>query len=285
MVANAMPVPQRFSTTADFEPLSQTATMALWCSCGAFALQAAFHWLRACCLASQDSSRTQQHELLSGAVLNVAAMLYLAMACGVSQDLYLDGGGGGHKYRIFFHLHFLERALAVGMVLVNTGALARERRPPTISLSVAWCSHIAALYFGHVVQPGWRRNFVLAVAVTLLVPLGVVLFGAMGARLRMSHLQVIFRFLASWYVLCGACFSLAFWCCAIAGLLSTETELLAYALLDYCVVGVSSLVISCAAGPEMEAGLLPAQEAELSLYPGPHSHGFYPNPHYYDDNL
>merc|ERR1712187_294937 len=155
-----------------------------------------------------------------------------------------------------------------------------------VATGAIWSAFMSTLLFGHLAKPiNGCRLWLLIAAICLLVPLASTLLGSMGSRLRYSHLQVLYRFLASWFLLCGACYCLAFYCCAIAGLFGTETEILAYALLDYCLIGVSCLVISCAGGPELEAVMLPAQEDELSVYPGPHTHGFFPNPHYYDDNL
>jgi len=152
-----------------------------------------------------------------------------------------------------------------------------------VALAAAWLTETGALYLGNLVS-GSRRLCFLGAAFALLAPVATTLLGSMGGRLRLSKLQTVYRFLSTWCVICSMCYVLTFICCEVTGLLNTETEMLAYALLDYCTVGVSSLVISCA-GPDVQAGLLPAQEAELSLYPGPHNHGFYPNPDYYDDNL
>lgn len=124
----------------------------------------------------------------------------------------------------------------------------------------------------------------LGSAAAFLAPITGILLGSMGDRLRHSKLQTVYRFLATWIIVCGCCYPAVFLACQVTNLLDTETEILIYGLLDYCTVGVSCLVIS-GAGLELEVGLLPAQEAELSLYPGPHNHGFYPNPDYYEDNL
>ena len=43
-------------------------------------------------------------------------------------------------------------------------------------------------------------------------------------------------------------------------------------LLENGVLGSKQMVFACL-------------EAELSLYPGPHNYGFYPNPDFYNDNL
>ena len=77
---------------------------------------------------------------------------------------------------------------------------------------------------------------------------------------------------------------LAFAACELGNVVNTETEVILYALLDLCAVSISCAVIS-ANGRNLEEGLLPAQEDELSLYPGPHKHGFFPNPDYYEDNV
>lgn len=261
--------------------LTGTAEATLWAAAGVFGLQAILHWCRATCVAS--NARVKQHELLSGAAQGVAALLYLAMACGLSLSSYADGVRGPANQRPFFQLLYAERAIAGSVVLVNLAALARERRPSSVALAAAWTTETAALYLGTFAE-GNRRLYLLGAAMALLLPPCATLFAAMGGRLARTPLQTVYRFLATWWGFCSACFCLHFTFCEVFALFDTETEMIGYALLDYCLVGVSSLVVSCA-GPDLSAGLLPAQEAELSLYPGPHSHGFYPNPDYYDDNL
>merc|ERR1719454_2513949 len=100
----------------------------------------------------------------------------------------------------------------------------------------------------------------------------------------MSQLQTTYRFLSAWCIICCSAYHIVYILCEVAYILDTETEILVYMLLDVCTIGISSVIISCA-GSDLEAGLLPAQEAELSLYPGPHNYGFYPNPDFYNDNL
>lgn len=261
-----------------YDPLSGTAQLALWCSCGALALQTVVHWLRAWFIVW--GGRAEQHELLCGASTGSLALLYLAVACGLSQDLYAVGAG---YFRIFFHLQYAGRALSVGLLLLNLSALAREKRPPAVALVFAWVASVGALYLGNFVNGAQRLAF-LGAASLFLLPVASTLLGTMGERLRLSKLHTVYRFLATWCVVCSACYPIVFFVCEVGVLLDTETELLLYGLLDYCTIGVSSLIVS-GAGSEVEVGLLPAQEAELSLYPGPHNHGFYPNPDYYDDNL
>lgn len=130
---------------------------------------------------------------------------------------------------------------------------------------------------------GQRASFLIA-ACGLVIPLAATLLATMGTRLRMSQLQSTFRFLAVWFTICCTGYCAVFLFSAILEFLSVETEILACALIDMGLIVISSLVITCA-GPDVEVGLLPAQEAELSLYPGPHRHGFFPNLDYYDDNL
>eukprot|EP00928_Gymnodinium_smaydae_P089878 TRINITY_DN73769_c0_g1_i1.p1 TRINITY_DN73769_c0_g1~~TRINITY_DN73769_c0_g1_i1.p1 ORF type:complete len:302 (-),score=59.75 TRINITY_DN73769_c0_g1_i1:228-1055(-) len=256
---------------------------AFWGACYLFALQACVHWSKAGCVAAHGS-RGQMHDQVSGAATGVCALLFLAATSGISCGSYTIGDGAGATQRTIYWLLPVERSVAMVLVLMNLGALARERRPPLVALTAAWLTQTGALALGHLVSPGNQRLWFLLAAVLLLFPLASMLVGSMGSRLRHSQLQVFYRFLASWCVLCAACYCLAFYCCAVAGIFSTETELLVYSLLDYSAIGVSSLVVSCA-GSDIDLALLPAQEAELSLYPGPHSHGFYPNPHFYDDNL
>lgn len=272
------------ASAQDYEPLSSTAQASLLCACGAFALQAALHWIRASSISA--NARSQQHEQLSGAATSCCAMIYLTMACQVLQGLYTAANSDSHQLRIYFGLGFAARGIVGGILLVNVCALARERRPPMVAMVGVWTTMISALFFGYLAKPGGgRRSALLAAAVALHLPLISTLVCSMGSRLRESQLQVVYRFLASWLILCGMCYCIIFYCCPVAGLLSTETEILVYTLLDYCLVGVSCLVVTCASGQDLEAPLLPAQEAELSLYPGPHNHGFFPNLHYYDDNL
>lgn len=261
-------------------PLSTVAQVALLVTCGVFSLQSAGHWLRGFCAA--PSERAAQHELLSGAATAVCALLYLAMYCNVSQTLVLVGGG---QFRPFFHLLYVERMLAPNICLVNLAALARERRPPMLALGAVWsCGPCGALYLGSFVPPGAKRLAFLGAAVLCLVPLAATLLVTMGWRLQRSPLMQVYRFLASWTVFCGASYCIVFLFCAVSNLLDTETEVLVYALLDYSTVGVFSFAIGCSL-QDVQIGLLPAQEAELSLYPGPHTHGFFPNPSFYDDNI
>lgn len=276
---------------------TQLAQASLLVACAAFALQSALHWMRAACAAI--NARAQQHELLSGAATSACALMYQGMACGISGGAYYlaagsaelssaEGGGAdgapdSRQPRIFFAFHYLARSLAGSVVLLNVAALARERRPPAVALAAVWCLQTGALYLGTLVQGAQRTGFLVA-ACWLVLPFALILLAVMGGRLRFSELQTVYRFLAMWCIVCSAGYSLVFFCSEMFCLFNSETELVAYMLLDYCVVGVSSLVISCA-GSELQVGLLPAQEAELSLYPGPHNHGFYPNPDYYDDNL
>eukprot|EP00747_Dinoflagellata_sp_TGD_P186942 gnl/TRDRNA2_/TRDRNA2_44339_c0_seq1.p1 gnl/TRDRNA2_/TRDRNA2_44339_c0~~gnl/TRDRNA2_/TRDRNA2_44339_c0_seq1.p1 ORF type:complete len:275 (-),score=17.28 gnl/TRDRNA2_/TRDRNA2_44339_c0_seq1:126-950(-) len=266
------------SHAGSYEPLTGTAQAAQWVACVVFLLQMLLHWSRAWCVVA--NTRAQHHELLSGASTGVCGLLYLAIADGLSEDLYTVGS---RQYRIFYHLLYVERAVAVGLLLLNISVLARERRPPAVALVVVWLASTSALYLGNAVG-GVRRLAFVVVAVIFLLPVAAGLLGSMGERVRLSQLQSVYRFLATWAVVCSACYPLVYFGAGVVGLLDTETELLVYALLDYCTVGVSALIVS-SAGPDVDAPLLPAQEAELSLYPGPHQHGFYPNPNYYDDNL
>jgi len=202
------------------------------------------------------------------------------MAYGCSKALY---AAAGVRYRIYFQLLYLVRGLGLGLVFLNLAALARERRPPSISLGTMWLTSTTALYLGNTVV-GTRRLVLLLASIGSLLPVATTLACSMGERVQMSQLQMVHRFLATWCLVCCACYALTYFLCEIAYVLDTETEVLIYALLDLCAIGVSSLVICCA-GRDLEAGLLPAQEAELSLYPGPHNYGFYPNPDFYNDNL
>lgn len=252
----------------------------LWSVCAAFGAQAVAHWLRAACTGA--GARVQQHELLGGAAAGIGAVLYLAAASGISAADYAPTDGSERR-RPFVHLLHLERALAMGLLLLNVAALARERRPPAVALAAAWFTQMGALYLGHFVV-GLPRLFFLGAAAVQLLPLAATLWGAMGGRLRLSPLQTVYRFLSTWCVASGAGYCLAFLCCEVTGWLDSPTELRVYAALDYLTVGLGSLVVSCA-GSDKQAPMLPGQEAELSLYPGPHNHGFYPNPDFYDDNL
>merc|ERR1712224_1101103 len=179
---------------------------------------------------------------------------------------------------------FLGRVISVDLALLNVAVFARERRPQTVGVMVTWALVTAALYLGCLVDPGTRQFSFFSFALVSFLPVTVALLCSMGTRVYGSSLQTPYRFLATWGVVCGACFFLAFLAAQVFVVVNSETEIMLNSLLDYCVVGVSGLVVSCN-DPGTEFGLLPAQEAELSLYPGPHSHGFYPNPDYYDDNL
>lgn len=278
-------------SASDFGALTGTAQAAFAAASVLLATQASIHWCRSGCgrCGAPDASvaagtgaalRTQQHELLSSAAASVAALAYLGMTCGLSQDTFATYSGTDG--RTWFPLQYMGRGVAATAVLLNVGSLARERRPPLVSLALMWLGQVASLYMAHYVKD--QRPYFCGVALVFLLPMVTTLHGVMGRRLRLTALLAVYRFLASWCIMCGACYITVFLCCAVLGLFSTETELLAYVLLDYALIGISSLVISCA-GPEKDVGLLPAQEAELSLYPGPHDHGFYPNPNFYDDNL
>ncbi|CAE7215015.1 unnamed protein product [Symbiodinium natans] len=243
-------------------------------------IQAVLHWGRANCAA--QSSRAAQHELLSGATTGLAALLYLAMACGISQD-YEKGSGVGSTQRLFFHLAYVGRAFVPCFLLLNISTLARERRSPAAALLGAWITQVLALYLGQLVQAQKRWIFLLA-AVAALLPMGITMCASMGGRLHQSPLMTAYHFLVTWVCLCGAGFCWLFLCCQVFHFLDVQTEVVLGAILDYCLLGVSSIAISCA-GPDIQAPLLPSQEEELSLYPGPHSHGFFPNLDFYDDNL
>mmetsp|Transcript_178844 Transcript_178844/g.573150 ORF Transcript_178844/g.573150 Transcript_178844/m.573150 type:complete len:280 (-) Transcript_178844:291-1130(-) len=261
--------------------LTGTSHVVLWGACVLFAGQSALHWFMAACRTS--SARAQQHELLSGAATGLCALSYQAMASGVSRMVYEVTAFDGQHQRICFSLLYAERAVAGALVFVNIAALARERRPPMAALVAVWFAETAALFFGNLVE-GWSRFRFLIAAGVLLVPQAGMLLAAMGRRLHLSQLHAVYRFLSTWCSFCSACYCLVYFFSEVVVLFNTETEIIAYALLDGCAIGISSLVVTCA-GPEVQVGLLPAQEAELSLYPGPHRHGFYPNPDYYDDNL
>jgi bacteriorhodopsin len=204
----------------------------------------------------------------------------MGMASGVSQASY---GADGPLARLFYQLLYLERVLCVGLVFLNLAALARERRPSLVALVALWSASSGALYMGNTVL-GVRRVAFLVASFLCMMPLATTLVCAMGERLRMSQLQTAYRFLSAWCVVCCTCYDLIYFLCEVVYILNTETEILLYMLLDLCIIAVPSLGISCA-GSELESGLLPAQEAELSLYPGPHNYGFYPNPDFYNDNL
>lgn len=259
----------------------------LWWAFVAFGLQAALHWCRAFCGTAAGEPRAQQHEVLSGAATGMCAVLYQAMAFGCSRRTYAGCGNGDDGnaagVRVMYDLHFGGRALAGAIVLVNLAALARERRTVAVALAALWCSETVALYLGGLV-PARRRGAILLTACSLLVPLAGMTLSVMGGRLRRSPLEAVFRFLAMWCTTCAACYALVFYLGEVVCLLTVETQLVAYVLLDGALISVSSCVVS-SAGPDLRVPLLPAQEAELSLYPGPHHHGFYPNPEFYDDNL
>lgn len=269
---------------ASQEGLTKTAQVCLWGACILFYTQAAMHWSRATCVA--ESARAQQLELLAGAATTISALLYQGMACGLSVA-HLAANPDPHSaaadQRIFFAFWYLERVTAGSLVLVNIVTLARERHPPVVALASLFAAGTAALYFGCLVEGHLRLGF-LAAAASLLMPQGMTLTALMGSRLHLSELQTVYRFLSTWCMCCSTCYCLLFSLCDVGSIFDIETEVLAYALLDYCTIGVSSLVISWVSA-DIPVGLLPAQEAELSLYPGPHHHGFYPNPDYYDDNL
>jgi len=263
----------------DFEPLSDAAQTTIWLAFLAFGLQTLFHWCRASCT---GQSRSEQHEMIASSATGSFALVYLAMANGLSKSLY--AASGPRPCRVFFPVDFLGRLVCVDLALLNVAVLARERRPQTVGVVVTWSLVTSALYCGCLVDPGPPRFSFFAFALVAFVPVMAALLCSMGSRTRGSSLQTPYRFLATWGVVCGTCFFLAFLAAQIFGIVNSETEIMLLSLLDYCIVGVSGLVVSCN-DPGTEMGLLPAQEAELSLYPGPHSHGFYPNPDYYDDNL
>lgn len=266
----------------DVQQLTNIAQLALWAAAGLFGSQAVLHWLRAACRKSQPGARSEGHELLSCAATAASALLYLGMANGISLTSCLLGDGV--PPRPIFAFHPALRALAVGLHLLSVAVLARERRPPSVALGVFWLSSTLALYLGNFAQnPGPRLSF-CAVSLALVVPMATTLLGSMGGRLRQSELLATYRFLATWLVVCCGCYPLLFVSCEITGFLDTETEMLLNVVLDVCTVSVTALVIG-SVDADTHKGLLPAQEAELSLYPGPHNYGFYPNPHFYDDNL
>lgn len=268
------------------ESLTKNAQVGLWVTCAIFSAQAVFHWIRATCVA--ENARARQHELLAGSAAGSSALLYQGMACGLSlAKVAADAAGADSSAaagtRVFFAFWYLERAASGSLVIVNIVALARERHPPALSVVSLFALETLALYFGCLAEGRQRLGFFFT-AVVLLIPQGITLTALMGSRLRLSELQTTYRFLSTWFLCCSACYCLLFLLCDVGAVLDGETEVLAYALLDYCAIGVSSLVVSWASS-DLQVGLLPAQEAELSLYPGPHHHGFFPNPDYYDDNL
>eukprot|EP00439_Symbiodinium_sp_Y106_P062533 s2602_g9.t1 len=256
------------------------ATTVEWAATGLMAAQATIHWGRANCTA--QSSRAAEHELLSGATTGLAALLYLAMACGISEA-YEAFEADGSTQRLFFHIAYLGRAFLPCLLLLNISTLARERRSSAAALMAAWVMQVLALYLGQLAKAQQRWIFLLA-AVVALVPMAITMCAAMGGRLHESSLMTAYRFLVTWVCICGAGFCWLFLFCQVFRFLEVHTEVVLGALLDYCLLGVSSLVISCA-GPDVQAPLLPGQEEELSLYPGPHTHGFFPNLDFYDDNL
>jgi len=263
---------------APYDPLTGPAKAALWVGCGLFAAQAALHGCRTLCVSA--SARSRQHELLAVAATACAALCYYSMACGISQASYAAVGG---LSRIYFHMLYLERGFCVSLVFLNTSAMARERRASLVALVSMWLAAVGALYMGNFVSGPQRTGFLVA-SVAFLVPVGCTTVCAMGERLRMSQLQTSYRFLSTWCMVCCAGYQIVYFVCEVVYILDTETEILLYMLLDFCIIGVSSIIICCA-GADLEVGLLPAQEAELSLYPGPHNFGFYPNPDFYNDNL
>lgn len=261
-----------------FEPLTVPAQTALWVASATFAMQAMLHQCRGSCVTT--NTRGQQHEQLAVAATGSSAVLYLGMASGCSKELYVANNS---RYRIYFQLLYLVRGFGLGLVFLNLATLARERRPPAVALGTMWLTSTVALYLGNFVAGG-RRLALLFASIACLLPVATTLVCSMGERVHMSQLQLVHKFLATWCLVCCACYALTYFLCEVAFLLDTETEIMIYVLLDLCAIGVSSLVICCA-GRDLEAGLLPAQEAELSLYPGPHNYGFYPNPDFYNDNL
>lgn len=249
-------------------------------ACALFAVQSAIHWLRSLC--SAQTSRAVQHEQVAGAATAAAAVLYQGMACGFSARLQEESASpGGH--RVFFEFWYIVRALGGGLALLNIATLARDRHPPTTAVICVWLVQTGALFLGSDATGSTRVSFLLS-AVALLVPLGGSLLSSMGDRLRQSPLESVYRFLATWFSCCSGGFCLVFFLCEQVDMFDSETEIIAYALLDYCTIGVTSVVLSWVSH-DIPVGLLPAQEEELAMYPGPHSHGFYPNPDYYDDNL
>ncbi|CAE7771430.1 unnamed protein product [Symbiodinium sp. CCMP2456] len=185
---------------------------------------------------------------------------------------------GGHLYSV---LHDSETRLLSR--LLNISTLARERKSSAAALMAAWVTQVLALYLGQLAKAQQRWIFLLA-ALVALVPMAITMCAAMGGRLHDSSLMTAYRFLVTWVCICGVGFCWLFLFCQVFRFLEVHTEVVLGALLDYCLLGVSSLVISCA-GPDVQAPLLPGQEEELSLYPGPHTHGFFPNLDFYDDNL
>lgn len=258
------------------DPLTSAATSSLWVGCILFSAQASLHGFRAIYV----SARGRQHELLAVAATAVSALCYYAMACGITQGAYAAVGGRGRAY---FHLAYLERGLSVGLVFLNTSSMARERRSSLVAVVTMWLATVGALYMGNVVFGTSRTGFLVA-ALACLVPVGCTTVCAMGDRVKNSQLQTAYRFLSTWVMVCCGSYNLVYFVCQVVYILDTETEMLLYMLLDYCTIGISSLIVCCA-GTDLEIGLLPAQEAELSLYPGPHHYGFYPNPDFYNDNL
>ncbi|CAE8622865.1 unnamed protein product, partial [Polarella glacialis] len=108
----------------NYEPLSGTAQAVLWGTTAVFALQAGVHWFRATCASS--NARLVQHELLSGASTGVSSLLYLGMASGISaalSDVSSSSGAPG-RHRLFFHLLYVERAIAPSLLLLNVASLA-----------------------------------------------------------------------------------------------------------------------------------------------------------------
>lgn len=264
--------------TSDYESLSDAAAKTLWIAFLLFFAQTLYHWIRAC----SAGPRSEQYEMIASSSTGTFALVYLAMANGLSRSLY--AASGAHDCRVFFSLGFLGRFVSVDLAFLNMAMLARERRPQTLGALMTWGLMTASLYLGCLVPPGPQRWSFFLFALATFLPVASVLLCSMGSRVRGSFLQPSYRFLATWSVVCGTCYLLAFLASQMYAAVNSETEVMLNALLDICATGVSSLVVSCS-NPGGEAGLLPAQEEELSLYPGPHSHGFYPNPDYYDDNL
>jgi len=266
--------------TAVAAVVSSVSHGALVLACLVFAVQSAIHWMRALCTA--QSPRAVQHEQVAGAATASAAVLYQSMAAGISVVLH-GGASTADAPRVTFELWFATRAVSGSLALLNIVTLARDRHPATMAVITVWLLQTGALYTGSNLAGSSTSAFLLT-ALVLLVPLGGSLLSTMGFRLRNSPLETVYRFLATWFLCCAGGYCLVFFLCEQVAMFDSETETIAFILLDYCTVGVTSVVVGWVS-PDVPGGLLPAQEEELSMYPGPHSHGFYPNPDYYDDNL
>ncbi|CEM31107.1 unnamed protein product [Vitrella brassicaformis CCMP3155] len=259
-----------------YDDISQTSSITLWTTFGVLSALGLFMWVRAI---TATQKRAINSDNICMAVLLTGAFTYLGMSFGVGKELYADKTGD--HYRVTLQLRYIGRLVGGALLGYAVSHLARATRYMQLVLMVLWGIIVTSLRYGLLVEWDGRWSF-WGFALAVYVVYTYLLTFEIAQNVVDAEVQWTYNFLStSTSVLIGFYF-LFYVLGEIMQVVDVEVEIIVHCVMDFLLLGCLPTAITFLEN-SVDEGLLPSQEQEMNLYPGPHKVGFHPNPEYYEN--